>query len=1094
MIPLISAHYTKNDWTRFEFESARREEEQSGREFILPVRIDDSRMLGLLDDRIYLSLTDQSIDEIANAFSEKMAMSANRRGERSAKRNEPTAATILDRATRQALGLIATAEMPLTIDHYKRLFAEIDWTVKSRTLLQKRLVTMRGRLLYADKDAAATILSDDEEHNELEAVWIATLEPLRYYKDMAPCLAIHYIKAGRFEDAAALLTEVASAVDLGPWNSLYFAALTQLADRRLEKELDPKTRLSVQNALGLTLSRARRYDDALMWLGKSRANAKRLGDDCWLGQAYINTGFVCFQSGDRQAAFRWYEKARHHGYQTDDLVLAGRALGNLAEMTREICPTTAKELLRESIGAKKQAGDHEGLVAATIQLGNLEAAAGEPAQAIQHYEKALRLCAEFDDPYAEAMTLHNLGNAQRECGRRAIAIPCYKRAYSLASELEYADVQILASLGLGAVCFELGRFTDAETAFQQFLAFAESTGDGEHRLCALHGLGVIQLTLGQVSKGRNTLGRALRLARETDSTHWAVRCIVDGTREVEDRKLSPPDVRLITRTARAEQRKGNPGLAAELWRSVAHARMQSQAEQSLIDDAFQHAYGCLEEVRDKQANMLGLLLELSEWLWQSRRFDESLALLKQAEKTASSSGLVRDRLQCLDQRGVCLQELGRLEEAIPIHRKAAGLAEKHRDLFMLETCLNNLGEGLRKLGQFEKAQQTLSSAESVAVRRGDHESAISIAHNRALALQQQGDEVAAAKLFIECRDRSSRRGFWGEYVRAWEALANLACYQTRRTLAKTRYKRALREARKHKLHDMLPRIALNYARFLEWLGEPKLALRELAKHEQGFRNELDAHLYHFTLGQLHQNLGNLDAAVKQFTTGRELAQTLGDVASVADCSAHLAGVYEAQDQVGLSLSEMRNALGYAHEPEQQAELLIQLLRIQLAAGDDKASEGTFEKARSLADEHGLHHDYVDLHMTLAEHEWKGDRASKLNAMKAWAVAILRALEVDVSEPRPDTGDSSFCGEIAGHVARTLTTPQLAAMERQFDSLMAEVEDWLANEVGNSQWLVRSATWPFKMARRLLPYIESPQRLADEVDRLLADKEFVASVR
>lgn len=60
--------------------------------------------------------------------------------------------------------------MPLTIDHYKSLFAELDWTTKSRTLVARRLVTRSGRLLYASKGAAATILSDEEERKELEGL------------------------------------------------------------------------------------------------------------------------------------------------------------------------------------------------------------------------------------------------------------------------------------------------------------------------------------------------------------------------------------------------------------------------------------------------------------------------------------------------------------------------------------------------------------------------------------------------------------------------------------------------------------------------------------------------------------------------------------------------------------------------------------------------------------------------------------------------------------------------------------------------------------------------------------------------------------
>ncbi len=48
VIPLISKHYVKKDWTQFEFETAKREQKKRASEFILPVRLDNSRLFGPL--------------------------------------------------------------------------------------------------------------------------------------------------------------------------------------------------------------------------------------------------------------------------------------------------------------------------------------------------------------------------------------------------------------------------------------------------------------------------------------------------------------------------------------------------------------------------------------------------------------------------------------------------------------------------------------------------------------------------------------------------------------------------------------------------------------------------------------------------------------------------------------------------------------------------------------------------------------------------------------------------------------------------------------------------------------------------------------
>lgn len=71
VIPFVSKHYVAKDWTRYEFETAKREQMRRRREFILPVRLDDSRLLGLHDDIVHLDARDTTISQIAKFFAGK---------------------------------------------------------------------------------------------------------------------------------------------------------------------------------------------------------------------------------------------------------------------------------------------------------------------------------------------------------------------------------------------------------------------------------------------------------------------------------------------------------------------------------------------------------------------------------------------------------------------------------------------------------------------------------------------------------------------------------------------------------------------------------------------------------------------------------------------------------------------------------------------------------------------------------------------------------------------------------------------------------------------------------------------------------------
>jgi len=71
-IPFISEHYFKKAWTKYEFEQMKARSFRSDREYILPVRIDDTEISGITDITAYLDLRRMSIEEIKNACLEKL--------------------------------------------------------------------------------------------------------------------------------------------------------------------------------------------------------------------------------------------------------------------------------------------------------------------------------------------------------------------------------------------------------------------------------------------------------------------------------------------------------------------------------------------------------------------------------------------------------------------------------------------------------------------------------------------------------------------------------------------------------------------------------------------------------------------------------------------------------------------------------------------------------------------------------------------------------------------------------------------------------------------------------------------------------------
>ncbi|KYK34079.1 MAG: hypothetical protein AYK18_14610 [Theionarchaea archaeon DG-70] len=73
VIPLLSKYYPVTDWTDFEFSIMREEAEKRKTEFILPVRLDDTKIEGIKDDIAYLDYQKEGIDGVVDCLLEKLS-------------------------------------------------------------------------------------------------------------------------------------------------------------------------------------------------------------------------------------------------------------------------------------------------------------------------------------------------------------------------------------------------------------------------------------------------------------------------------------------------------------------------------------------------------------------------------------------------------------------------------------------------------------------------------------------------------------------------------------------------------------------------------------------------------------------------------------------------------------------------------------------------------------------------------------------------------------------------------------------------------------------------------------------------------------
>ena len=74
-VPIVSASYVESEWAQYEWSIAKRESKKRDEEFILPLRVDNSPLVGLPDTIRYIDLNRISLDKAVDCLVSKLLIS-----------------------------------------------------------------------------------------------------------------------------------------------------------------------------------------------------------------------------------------------------------------------------------------------------------------------------------------------------------------------------------------------------------------------------------------------------------------------------------------------------------------------------------------------------------------------------------------------------------------------------------------------------------------------------------------------------------------------------------------------------------------------------------------------------------------------------------------------------------------------------------------------------------------------------------------------------------------------------------------------------------------------------------------------------------
>ena len=703
--------------------------------------------------------------------------------------------------------------------------------------------------------------------------------------------------------------------------------------------------------------------------------------------------------------------------------------------------------------AKRRSKDDEGLFGLLLGQGELAGKRGLHKEALRFFRLAKAKAERGMNDSVLAMSLLNIGISLAQLGQTSAARDAYRKARKIAESDGLKSTLERALEAEAYLQLESKRAAEAAPLLNALAQLRCSTGDFKNAIIAMHDRGAAYFQAGKKSDAHESFNAAVSLAREHNLEEWIHRCYRDECQLVLQASGVRAALGYLRTTIAAEA-------ALQCHQVCCHLRnevVDLMLSQGLPSKDLQNALiECEKSWRAFPRDIPGhiRLYEIKYGVcWHLAEFDGAMKTLRQMAEYASKHKRDDAELKAVAQLGCCLTDLGRFDEAEETLRYALKLSLNRRETLTQEHVLNNLGECLRRSSDPKRAVAAFRDAEKIALARGDQESVISTAHNRALALHQCGRRRDAMRLLQWCCDSAKEQKLWHEHVRAVHGQAILSVQSNSVGDAIPRYRQALQLATKHKFDHQQAQIALNYGSLLRKQNKLRSSLRILEGTPDFVRGEPNQHKWHEELAQLYQQLGNTTKAIKHWTEAKNGSKAANDTDSMMLAYLALADIFIELRNYPEANREITEALRCGCDDFCRASFQYQRLHLNLELGHDTASNRAFKEIKRLSEQStDAVETLIDAYMLVGDHNWLKDK-NYVEAMKAYAFAFVEA---------------AVCGE----------TPQISAVLNhsimQFRILAKSKSVAFLNTVEEplQKWLTKQ-----KASTQIKQYVLGPLRIA-----------------
>jgi CHAT domain-containing protein len=380
----------------------------------------------------------------------------------------------------------------------------------------------------------------------------------------------------------------------------------------------------------------------------------------------------------------------------------------LVENTEE---TLKKSLAKyeQSLLLFRAAGNLDGESSALFESGNVSAALGNQAPAINYWEQFVAFNEKRGKPVIATNGLMNMALFYWSLGDYTKAIETYQKAFLIFEKAGVKSGMVQTLTNVGNIYSDgMGDFNEALEYFKKAVALAEQLNDPEELTAPYSGIGTIYSQLGNYSKAFEYDNKALALCERSGDK----RCIANLRMNIGDNYGHVGNFELAIDYFQKsfdgfKELKRNNGQATALLNLG-----EVYGDQGRYEDALKNLNKALAmfEQSGYQPRIGTCLTRLGMVYRQQKDYDRSLEYLNRALELRKTLKNKADISEILNEIALAHLLKGNFTQTLDFARQAAEIAEKNSDPETFWNSKLNLGKAYLGLKETAKAQQAFNEA------------------------------------------------------------------------------------------------------------------------------------------------------------------------------------------------------------------------------------------------------------------------------------------------------------------------------------------------------------------------------------------------